>query len=121
VSRRKNGRIRDVEWQKSFINKARQTGRDVVPIHVTGRCSNLFYNLSNFRKFLGVRANLEMFLLPNETYRHRNEHFVITFGKPIPFATFDTRFTPAEWAEKVREHVYELAGDPVSKFSYTNP
>jgi len=121
VSRRKKGRIRDVEWQKSFINKARQTERDVIPIHVTGRCSNLFYNLASIRKFLGIKANLEMFLLPNESYRHRNKHFAITFGKPIPFGTFDKRFTPAEWAEKVRQHVYDLAADPESRFPFDKP
>ncbi len=111
VSRRKKGVIRDVEWQKNFITKAVQTRRDVIPIHVTGRCSNFFYNLSNIRKFLGIKANLEMFFLPNETYRHRNKHFVITFGKPIPYQTFDRRYTPKQWAERVKEHVYSLPED----------
>jgi putative hemolysin len=108
VSRRKKGVIRDVEWQKNFIAKAVQTRRDVIPIHVTGRCSNFFYNLSNIRNFLGIKANLEMFFLPNETYRHRNKHFVITFGKPIPYRTFDRRYHPKQWAELVKEHVYSL-------------
>jgi len=118
VSRRKRGRIRDVEWQKSFINKARQTKRDVVPIHVSGRCSNLFYNVASLRKFLGIKANLEMFLLPNESYRHRNKHFIITFGKPIPYQTFDSRYKPAEWAASVRDHVYELEADPSSTYAF---
>jgi len=116
VSRRKNGVIRDVEWQKSIITKARQTRRDLVPIHVSGRNSNFFYNLANIRKFLGIKANLEMFFLPNETYKHRNKHFVITFGKPIPYAAFDKHFNPAEWAQLVKDHVYELAGDPDARF-----
>lgn len=119
VSRRSKGIIRDTEWQKSFITKARQTRRDVIPIHVTGRNSNFFYNLANFRKFLRIKANLEMFFLPNESYKHRNKHFVITFGKPIPYETFDSRHTPLEWAQLVKEHMYTLAEDHTKAFSET--
>lgn len=116
VSRRKKGVIRDVAWQKSIISKARQTGRDLVPVHVSGRNSSFFYKLANIRKFLGIKANLEMFFLPNETYRHRNKHFVITFGRPIPCQTFDKRHHPAGWAQLVKDHVYELAADPGARF-----
>lgn len=118
VSRRTNGVIRDPEWQKSVITKAVQSKRDLVPIHVTGRNSNFFYNLSNFRKFLGIKANLEMFFLPNEGYKHRNKHFVITFGKPIPYETFDKRFSPKKWAQLVKDHVYLIADDPQNNFSF---
>ena len=121
VSRRRRGVISDGEWQKSIIAKASQSKRDVVPIHVTGRNSNFFYNLSNFRKFLGIKANLEMFFLPNESYKHRNKHFVITFGKPIPYQTFDHRFTPHEWAQLLKDHAYLIAGDPQRNFSYLIP
>lgn len=118
VSRRKKGVIRDGEWQKSIITKAWQTERDVVPIHVSGRNSNFFYNLANIRKFLGIRANLEMFFLPSESYKHRNKHFVITFGTPIPHETFDHRHTPHEWAQLVKEHTYSIAGDHQRTFSH---
>ena len=118
VSRRKKGVIKDVEWQKSIITKARQTKRDLVPIHVSGRNSSFFYNLSNFRKFVGIKTNLEMFFLPNESYKHRNKHFVITFGKPIPYDTFHKRFTPHEWAQMVKEHTYLIANDHQRNFSY---
>jgi len=120
VSRRKKGLIRDTEWQKSIISKANQTKRDIIPIHISGRCSNFFYNLSNTRKFLGIKANLEMFFLPNESYKHRNKHFVITFGKPIPFSTFDKRHTPVEWAALVKDYTYTLAEHPESEFSAIN-
>jgi putative hemolysin len=118
VSRRTRGTIKDGEWQKNFIVKARSSKRDLIPIHVSGRCSNFFYNLANFRKFLGIKANLEMFFLANESYLQRNKHFVITFGKPIPYETFDTRFTPLEWAAHVKEHTYNLADHPDARFPY---
>jgi putative hemolysin len=116
VSRRKKGVIRDPDWQKSFITKARQSKRDIVPIHVSGRNSNFFYNLSNIRKFFGIKTNLEMLFLPNESYKHRNKHFVITFGKLIPFETFDNRFNDKEWAQLVKDHVYAIAVDPQKEF-----
>ncbi len=120
VSRRKKGVIRDVEWQKSIITKARQTKRDIIPMHVSGRCSNFFYNLANLRKFLRIKVNLEMFFLPNESYKHRNKHFVITFGKPIPYQTFDKRFTPVQWAARVKDFSYTLAENPEGEFSDIN-
>lgn len=118
VSRRKKGVIRDVPWQKSVISKAKQTHRDIIPIHVSGRCSNFFYNLANVRKFLGIKANLEMFFLPNESYKHRNKHFVITFGKPVPYQTFDKRYTPVQWASHVQDYTYSLEEDPEATFTY---
>jgi len=118
VSRRTKGVIRDTEWQKSIITKARSSKRDIVPIHVTGRNSNFFYNLANLRKFLGIKTNLEMFFLPREGFKHKNKHFDLTFGKPIPHATFDKRYTPLEWAQLVKDHVYAIADDPNLTFPY---
>lgn len=121
VSRRKKGVIRDPEWQKSIIAKARQSKRDIIPIHVSGRNSNFFYNLSNIRKFLRIKTNVEMFFLPNESYKHHDKHFVLTFGKAIPFETFDKRFNPKAWAQLVKEHVYDIADEPQKKFKYIQP
>jgi len=116
VSRRKKGVIRDPEWKKSFVTKAVQHQRNVVPIHITGRCSNFFYNLANLRKFFGIKANIEMFYLPGETFKHKHGHYRITIGKPIDFQIFDKRYKPAEWAEKVKQYTYELAQDPNAAF-----
>ena len=57
-SRKANGEIMDLDWKKSFIAKAVQYQRDVVPIYFEGRNSNFFYNLAKFRKFLGIKLNL---------------------------------------------------------------
>ena len=50
VSRKTNGVIQDPVWQKSFVTKAIQYQRDIVPIFIEGKNSNFFYNLANFRK-----------------------------------------------------------------------
>jgi 1-acyl-sn-glycerol-3-phosphate acyltransferase len=108
VSRKIKGKIQDLEWQKNFILKAVQYQRDVIPVHVSGRISNFFYRLANLRKFLGIKWNLEMLYLPDETYKQRDKTFTFTIGNPIPYAVFDSTFTPMEWAGKVRELVYRL-------------
>lgn len=110
VSRYINGQVMDLEWKKNFITKAVQYKRDVVPVHFTGKNSAFFYRLYRFRKLLGIKANLEMFYLVDETFKHRNDRLTVTFGKAIPYTTFDHSKTPTQWAKWVKEQVYALAG-----------
>ncbi len=116
-SRKINGEITDLEWKKSFISKALQHKRDVVPVFIDGKNSTFFYNLSNFRTSLGVKANLEMFYLPDEMFKQKGKTITATFGKSIPFTTFDKSFNPTEWAQKVKEHVYQLTNDQNREFN----
>ena len=108
VSRKYNGVIRDPEWQKSFVTKAIQHQRDIVPIFVDVKNSNFFYNLANFRKKIGLKANLEMLYLPDETFKKRGQSFTIYIGKTIPWQSLDKKKKPMEWAEEIRKVVYGL-------------
>ena len=108
VSRKIKGEIVDLEWKKNFISKAIQSKRDIIPVHVSGRNTNFFYRLSNLRKFLGIKANIEMLYLVDETYKHTNEHITVKFGEPIPYNTFDKSKTHKEWAFWVKSKAYEL-------------
>ncbi len=108
ASRKIKGKIADLPWQKHFITKAIEYKRDVIPVFISGRNSNRFYFVAKWRKLLGISWNLEMFLLPDETYRHRKKKIQLYFGKPIPYTTFDRSRTHLEWAEWVRNLVYEL-------------
>lgn len=107
-SRRQNGVIRDLDWKKTFIVKSVQAQRDVVPIHFEGRNSNLFYNLANVCKFLGIKINIAMLYLADEMLKNRHKTFTVTIGKPISWQTFDKSKTPAEWAAYVKDIVYKL-------------
>ncbi|MCD8081349.1 MAG: glycerol acyltransferase [Bacteroides sp.] len=107
-SRRVNGVIRDLEWKKAFIVKSVQHQRDVVPVHFSGRNSNFFYNLANLCKMTGLKVNIAMLYLVDEMFKNKHKTFTITFGKPIPWQTFDKSRTPAEWAEYVKDIVYKL-------------
>lgn len=116
-SRKIKGRIVDLEWHKSFINKARTHQRDIIPVHISGKNSNIFYNFAKLRVFLGIRNNIEMFLLPHEMFKQKEKDIVITFGKPISYAELDKRYTPKQWAEIIKEHVYQLGKDQNSSFN----
>jgi len=107
-SRRQKGAIRDLEWKKSFIQKATEHQRDVVPIYFEGRNSHFFYRLANIRKQLRIKTNIEMLYLPDELFKQKHKSFNITIGKPIPWQTFDARRKPAAWAEWVKEQVYGI-------------
>jgi 1-acyl-sn-glycerol-3-phosphate acyltransferase len=107
-SRKKHGIIRDLKWHKSFISKAIQHKRDVVPAFLSGRNSDFFYNLSNIRKFLGIKANIEMLYLPDEMFRQKGKEISLVFGKPVPWQTFDNSKSPLEWADWVKSRSYDL-------------
>ncbi|MBN2486257.1 MAG: 1-acyl-sn-glycerol-3-phosphate acyltransferase [Bacteroidales bacterium] len=110
VSRRIKGQVVDLVWHKNFVAKALQYQRNVLPVFMSGRNTGFFYRLANLRKFLGIKANIEMLYLVDETYKHRNKHLVVKFGEPIPWQTFDKSRKPAEWAKWVKEKVYQLNG-----------
>lgn len=107
-SRKQKGKIEDLEWMKNFILKAIEYERDVIPVHFEGRNSNFFYNFANIRKALGIKFNIELIYLPDELFKNKNHTFTITFGKPIPWQTFDKSRTPSQWAQYVKEQVYLL-------------
>jgi putative hemolysin len=107
-SRKKKGIIRDLQWHKSFISKSVQYKRDIVPAYFSGRNSNFFYNLSNIRNLLGIKANIEMLYLVDELFRQKGKEIDLIFGKAIPWQTFDQSRPASEWAEWVKGKSYEL-------------
>jgi putative hemolysin len=108
-SRKKKGKITDLKWQKSFIAKAIEHKRDIIPAYFSGRNSDFFYNFSNIRNFLGVKANIEMLYLPDEMFRQKEKKIDLVFGEKIPWQTFDKSKPPSEWAEWVRSKSYQLS------------
>lgn len=107
-SRKINGKIQDLPWGKAFITKSRQTGRDIIPIHFEGKNSERFYRIANLQKMLGLKFNVAMMFLPDEMYKSTGRKYKITFGKPIPIDNLDNSKNDAEWAQDIRESIYEL-------------
>lgn len=115
-SRKQNGQVLDLEWKKTFISKARQYQRDVVPVHIAGANRGFFYNLARMREKLGIKANLEMLFLPDEMFRQKGKTITITFGKVVHWQRFSSDKTDSQWASLMRNHVYRLGEDPEKEF-----
>ena len=111
VSRRYKGKVQDSVWQQSFIKKAIESKRDIVPFYFYGRNSRLFYMIYVIRQFFRIEANIELMLLPREMFKKKNKTIKVKIGKPIPYQMFDNSLTAFEWAQKVRSHVYELGNN----------
>jgi putative hemolysin len=109
VSRRKKGVIKDLEWKKTFVTRARKHNVPIVPVLIEGKLTNFFYNLSNLREWLGIKANIEMLYLVNELFKQKNTTINIKFGKPIYPSEIDTSVKDRVWAQRIKEKAYELA------------
>ena len=108
VSRKKKGKIADLEWKKTFITRAKKHNKSIVPVYVGGNLSNFFYRLSNLRTSLGIKANIEMLYLADETFRQQHKTLDIIFGEPISAAFFDHTKTDKEWAKWMEEKVHNM-------------
>ena len=98
--------IQDLEWQKNFVQRAREYQRDVVPIYFEGKNSRFFYALAYIRKLLHIKINIEMLYLVDEMYGAHGKHFKVHVLPPIPYSTFDNTKTPKQWAQYVKSIVY---------------
>lgn len=107
-SRKRNGIIKDLGWHKSFVMKAVQHKRDIIPAFFSGRNSDFFYNLANIRKRLGIKANIEMLYLPDEMFRNKDSEIKLVFGKPVSWQSLDKSKSPVEWAQWFRTETYNL-------------
>lgn len=109
VSRKqRHGIIKDLPWKKTFISKAKKYKRDIIPVYISGRNSDFFYNLANWRRRLGIKANIEMLFLPDEMQKQRGKIIKLVFGDPIPYSGFDRSRSDTQWAEMVKDKVYSL-------------
>ena len=104
--------IQDLEWQKNFIQRAREYKRDIVPIYFEGHNSRFFYTLAYIRKLLHIKLNIEMLYLVDEMYGAHGKHFRVKVLPPISYTTFNTNRTPKEWAQYVKSIVYEANNTP---------
>jgi len=107
VSRKSGKLIKDLQWKKSFVVKAKKYQSPIVPVFIEGRNSSWFYNLANWRKKLGIQANIEMLYLMDEMYYQRGKTITITFGKAISPHALASCSDEGKLAEFIKEHVYD--------------
>ncbi len=106
VSRKIDGKVRDLSWKKSFVTQAIDHKRQVIPTYIEGQNSKFFYNFARFRKWIGIKANIEMLFLPDEMFNPRKKDILIHFGKPFNYTVFDESRSHKQWADLMYKFIY---------------
>ncbi len=108
VSRKKKGKVRDLEWKKTFVTRAKKENKKIVPVFIDGELSNFFYRLSNFRERLGIKVNVEMLYLANEMFKQKNKSLHLYFGEPIELNKLNSDKNDKQIAEEIKNIAYNL-------------
>lgn len=106
VSRKQKGEIKDLTWKKSFVTQAIDHKHHIVPVFIEGENSKFFYRFANFRKLIGIKANIEMMFLPDEMFKQRGHTIKIHFGKPFDSSILNNNKSHRVWAALIKQYVY---------------
>lgn len=102
-----DGSIKDLVWHKSFVDRAIEYERDIIPIYFEGMNRKSFYRTAKMRKDLRVKINVEQALLPAELCAARGKTFKIHVGKPVSWKSLKESGEPhALIASKLRRKIY---------------
>lgn len=77
------GRLRERPWMSTAVGLARRHGVPVVPMHIEGRNSRLFYTFSR------ISEQLRDITLFHEVLNKRQGDYRVRFGEPIPPEALD--------------------------------
>ncbi|PPC75669.1 GNAT family N-acetyltransferase [Pokkaliibacter plantistimulans] len=103
VSRASFTGIKDGKWQSGFLLFARKANAPILPVHVQGKNSMLFYGLSMAYKPFST------LMLANEMFKQRNKVLSVKVGKPIPFQQIDQLpVNNNTKAKMLKKHIYRL-------------
>ena len=116
----KTKKVHDLEWQKSFLIKAVQSKRDIVPLYFSGTNSMDFYRKANLRKRLGIKFNLEQILLPRELFNNCGATFNVYVGPMKPYSLIDIADARG-YADAICAEVYRLPVDFKYDHNHNDP
>lgn len=101
--------IKDLQWKKSFVSKAIDFHREIIPVKFEGLNSMKFYKTAKWRKKLGLKVNIEQALLPGEVCKSRGKRFTIKFGNPIdPARLREEGLNQTQIIDRIYSTVYSL-------------
>ena len=104
VSRLSPSGVKDLAWNSSYLKIAQKTNSPILPVHIGGRNSMLFYTSS------WLYRPLSTLQLANEMFRQRNKRIPMQVGQPIPIQELGK--LPLSNKEKnklVKRHLYRIA------------
>lgn len=103
VSRIRIGGVRDPRWTDGFLRLALRSGAPVLPVHVGGHNSPLFYGVSALAKPLSV------LMLAREMFGNRQSRITLNIGGLVPSKALQVPgLAPDRVAARMRHHVYRL-------------
>ncbi|WP_369789457.1 lysophospholipid acyltransferase family protein [Rouxiella sp. WC2420] len=103
VSRITSKGVRDGRWHTGFIKLAARTRAAIVPVHISGNNSALFYLSSMIYK------PISSLLLVHEMFGHRGSTLKLQIGARIPYDSWhDGHSRAKDLAARFRKHVYRL-------------
>ena len=103
--------IKDGEWSKGFLNIANNANAPVLPIHINGRNSFLFYALSI------VAKPLSTFWLVHEMFKQESKSIIFTIGEKIECENYaQNNVSLRDTAALFRRHIYKLAANKTPVF-----
>ncbi len=103
------GKLTERPWMTSALALARKNKAPIIPMHMGGRNSGLFYFLAR------VSTELRDMTVFNELLNKKNAEFRVHFGKPISPDALQGDL--AEHTDRLRVHCAEtLATDPDAEF-----
>lgn len=95
--------VRDGKWKSGFISLAKKTKAPIVPVHIGGKNSAVFYGLSSIYKPLGTM------MLVNEMFNKQGGEISFRIGKPIPWESIAAMdLSKKDAAKLMRKQVYLL-------------
>ena len=105
VSRMSSKGVRDGKWHTGFIRLAAKARAPVVPVHISGSNSALFYLTSM------IYRPLSTLLLVHEMFGQRGNSLTLKIGARIPYSSWhDGQMLAGDLAARFRKHVYRLGG-----------
>jgi len=105
-SRKIDGKVQDVEWNPSFVKKAKKYNLPVIPVSVKAVNTKRFYNINIWRRRLGVKVNLELMTLPDEMFKQGGKTITFTIHPAIPASELTASGKPKDWSQRIRDIVY---------------
>jgi putative hemolysin len=106
VSRAGPAGIKDGRWQSGFLHFARKTNSPILPIHLGGRNSSLFYSLSSVAKPIGT------LMLMREMFKQQKVTLPVRIGQLIPITHLDIgSLSNRDKIKLLKKHVYRLNKD----------
>jgi len=104
VSRISPSGVKDQRWNENYLKLAKKTNSPILPVHIGGRNSMMFYTSSILYRPLSTIQ------LPNEMFRQRNRKIPMQVGQAIPIQELSKLpLSDKEKNKLVKRHLYRIA------------